>query len=284
MQNGCSGTGCTQAQETYDYNNRLQPVRIQLGTPPNPAANSCLVYNYYVGVSNPTSCAIPSQAASGNNRNEVGHYFQDTTNPSLGHMATYGYDNLNRLTSSVATGSATHNLTFDYDRYGNMTCQTNGQTNGPCPNYTFSSSTNQITNSSFTYDGAGNLKSSDEWRVTSGEQSLRFPGSAPSVLPVPCSLSPVPCPLFLCAGGGEERQQWVNTEYVYDASGEPIGENNRTSWTAEFFDFQGRHLVHYQGEATYFVHPNTVGSTGHRRQEPAVSRRVLEPVQQRQLP
>ncbi len=52
------------------------------------------------------------------------------------------------------------------------------------------------------------------------------------------------------------------TEYTYDASGEPIGENNRTSWTAEFFDFQGRHLVHYQNSATYFVHPNTVGSTG----------------------
>ncbi len=119
MVNGCSGTGCTQRQETYDYNNRLQRVRIELGTSASPAANSCLVYNYYSGVSNPTSCAIPSQAASGNNRNVMGHLFQDSTNPALGHTASWTYDPMNRLASSIATGSATHNLTFSYDRYGN---------------------------------------------------------------------------------------------------------------------------------------------------------------------
>ncbi len=42
-------------------------------------------------------------------------------------------------------------------RYGNMTCQTNGQTQGPCPNYSFSASTNRITTSGFTYDAAGDL-------------------------------------------------------------------------------------------------------------------------------
>ena len=34
-----------QTVETYDYNNRLQPVRIQFGTPSTPNANNCLVYN-----------------------------------------------------------------------------------------------------------------------------------------------------------------------------------------------------------------------------------------------
>jgi YD repeat-containing protein len=38
-----------------------------------------------------------------------------------------------------------------------MTCVVNGQTNGPCPGYSFNSSTNQITNSGFTHDAAGNL-------------------------------------------------------------------------------------------------------------------------------
>ena len=32
LQNGCVGTSCVRLQETYDYNKRLQPVRIQLGT------------------------------------------------------------------------------------------------------------------------------------------------------------------------------------------------------------------------------------------------------------
>ncbi len=87
----------------------------------------------------------------------MGHFFQDTTNSSLGHTATYTYDNTNRLTTSVATGSSTHNLTFSYDRYGNMSCVTNAQTNGPCPNWTFNTPTNQISTSGYTYSSKGNL-------------------------------------------------------------------------------------------------------------------------------
>ncbi|HLI35550.1 MAG TPA: hypothetical protein VKW70_10925, partial [Terriglobia bacterium] len=41
--------------------------------------------------------------------------------------------------------------------YGNMTCPTNGQTQGPCPNYAFSASTNRITTSGFTYDAGGGV-------------------------------------------------------------------------------------------------------------------------------
>lgn len=51
----------------------------------------------------------------------------------------------NRLATAVATGSSTYNLMFTYDRYGNMSCFTNGQTNGPCPNWTFNNN-NQINN------------------------------------------------------------------------------------------------------------------------------------------
>src|SRR3989449_4476268 len=73
--NGCAGTGCTQRQEKYDYNNRLQAVRIQLGTSATANANNCLVYNYYSGVANPTSCAVPSQAKSGNDGTVAGQFF-----------------------------------------------------------------------------------------------------------------------------------------------------------------------------------------------------------------
>ncbi len=154
--NGCAGTGCVQRQETYDYNNRLQPVRIQLGTAASNAANSCLVYNYYPALANPTSCAIPAQSG-GNVDAVVGYFYQDNANPSLNHTTSYVLDSMLRLTSSVATGSSRHNLTFSYDRYGNMTCTTNASTNGPCPNWSFNTATNQITTSGFTYDLAGNL-------------------------------------------------------------------------------------------------------------------------------
>jgi RHS repeat-associated protein len=39
---------------------------------------------------------------------------------ALTSSATYSYDHVNRLTSSVATGSSTHNLTFSYDLAGDV--------------------------------------------------------------------------------------------------------------------------------------------------------------------
>jgi len=75
--NGCTGTGCTQRKESYDYNSRLQPTRVQLGTSTTPAANYCLVYNYYP-VANPTTCiSTPGTAASGNNGDVTGYYYSD---------------------------------------------------------------------------------------------------------------------------------------------------------------------------------------------------------------
>ncbi len=42
------------------------------------------------------------------------------SNSSLSHTVSFSYDPTHRLTNSVATGNATHNLTFSYDRYGNI--------------------------------------------------------------------------------------------------------------------------------------------------------------------
>jgi len=160
-------TGCTNVQDTYDYNNRMQPVRFQLGTSASPSADYCLVYNYYQGVANPTTCtSTPTTATAGNNGNVAGIYDLDGPNNSLmTHTEAYSYDKVNRLTSAIATGNATYNLSFSYTQdgssgnYGNMSCLTNGQTHGLCPNYTFSAATNHISTSGFNYDLAGNLTS-----------------------------------------------------------------------------------------------------------------------------
>lgn len=87
----------------------------------------------------------------------LGPYYQDSANPTLSHTASLGYDPTHRLTSAAATGNATYNLAFSYDQFGNMTCQVNGQSQGLCPQYSFSSSTNQITNSGYAYDASGDL-------------------------------------------------------------------------------------------------------------------------------
>jgi RHS repeat-associated protein len=254
LQNGCAGTGCTQRQETYDYNNRLQAVRIQLGTSATPNGNSCFVYNYYHGVGNPTSCAIPSQGSSGNNGSAMGHYFQDTTNPGLGHTISYSYDNMMRLGASVAAGSSAHNLTFSYDRYGNMTCSTNQNTNGPCPNYSFNASTNQINNTGFTYDAAGNLTADG-----TGTGTHTYHWDAENRL---TSIDNGSTATYTYNALGERVEKNVAgayTEYVYHPSGEEVGENNRSSWM-QIIPLNGRHLAHYQNGA-YFMHTNSLGST-----------------------
>ena len=122
----------------------------------------CLVYNYYLGLGNPSACGVPSQATSGNNGNVMGYYYQDNSPYHLGHTASFTYDSLSRLLTSVATGSVTHNLTFVYNqdssgRYGNMTCQTNANTVGPCTAVSFDPATNRINTPGYTYDAAGNL-------------------------------------------------------------------------------------------------------------------------------
>jgi YD repeat-containing protein len=162
LQNGCVGTGgCTNAQETYTYNNRLQPVTIELGTTGNATADYCMVYNYYSDVSNPTSCSTPSQGAK-NNGNVMGYWYEDGVQP-FSHTAAYIYDNVNRLLTAAATpfgsGTVSYNLNFnDYDPYGNMTCVQNANTNGPCPQWAYNTNTNQLsTSTGCTYDAAGNL-------------------------------------------------------------------------------------------------------------------------------
>ena len=44
-----------------DYNKRLQPNVMQLGTTTNISSDYCLVYNYYADEGNPSSCATPAQ-------------------------------------------------------------------------------------------------------------------------------------------------------------------------------------------------------------------------------
>ena len=190
----------------------------------------------------------------------MGHYFQDTTNSTLGHTATLTYDNMNRVATSAATGSATHNLTFSYDRYGNMTCVTNQNTNGPCPNYTFNASTNQITNSGFTYDAAGNLTADG---TGTGSHSYQWDGESRLK-----SIDNGSTATYAYNALGQRVEKLVGstyTEYAYHAGGEDLGENNRTAWTVRVVPFADRHLAHYNdpsgSEATYFMHSTRIGST-----------------------
>src|SRR5256885_752673 len=167
---------------------------------------------------------------------------------------------MNRLATSMATGSATHNLTFSYDRYGNITCLTNDQTNGPCPNYTFRASTNQITNTGFTYDVGGNLTADG-----TGTGSHTYQWDAENRLK---SIDNGSTATYTYNALGQRVEKLVGstyTEHAYQTSGEELDESNRTSWTVQVIPFMGRHLAHYNdpsgSDATYFMHTTNLGST-----------------------
>ena len=151
---------------------RLQNTNVNSGT-----NDSCWVYNYYVGTDapNPTSCVVPTlPTLRNNNGNVMGYYYQDTVNTSLGHTVSNTYDYLNRLTGAAATGSSTYSLGFGYDRWGNMSCtggDGGGSANGPCPQWTFSSS-NQPRKCSVTLE-----RRIENWLVRPGSRGCGVPGS-----------------------------------------------------------------------------------------------------------
>ncbi|HMD84667.1 MAG TPA: RHS repeat-associated core domain-containing protein, partial [Terriglobia bacterium] len=259
------GRGCTPVEETWDFNNRLQPVRIQVGNSSNPSALACLVYNYYAGVSNPSSCAAPAQATSGNNGNVMGYDDLDNASSNVSHTAAYTYDGVNRLTVAQATGNSTYNLDFIYTQdgsngqFGNMSCLLNGDgtTVGPCPQFTFSSSTNRITTSGYAYDAAGNVTNDGVHAYTwdaEGRIATVDAGSTATYT-------------YDALGRRVEGDVGGDQEYfyVYDPAGNlldaplgVLGEDELTEPVA------GRVLASYvNGRSyTYFKHGNALGSWG----------------------
>ncbi|MGH9433860.1 MAG: hypothetical protein ACRD3T_20205 [Terriglobia bacterium] len=90
----------------------------------------------------------------------VSYLYQDKVNASFSHTAVFVDDALSRLTSAVATGSSQYSYTFSYDRFGNMSCT---PSNGQCATLSYSTGTNRITSSGYTYDAAG--ESDGGWRA-----------------------------------------------------------------------------------------------------------------------
>lgn len=116
-----------------EYNNRLQATLVKLGTSGNPTSVISLGYNF--GTTN-------------NNSNVQSHTY---SGGGLSYTQTFGYDSLNRLTTSTENSGSSWSETNAYDRYGNRWVDLGG---GNQSLY-FSTSTNRI--NGLSYDAAGNL-------------------------------------------------------------------------------------------------------------------------------
>ena len=219
------------------------------------------------GRSLPRIGLVPApQGTSGNNGDVIGYTYSDAINPTLSHSALYVYDSLNRLTCAQATGSSTYNLTFNYDRFGNMSCVTNAQTNGPCPNWTFNAATNRISTPGWSYDVAGEVTSdaihADQWDAEGRMKSVDNVNQT-----LPCPSYAAACMTFNALGQRVEMQLpsaggW-RYEYLYDPWGHEHGsyDGAGNTWGERNILLGQRQIAVYYGGYTRLLHPNHLGST-----------------------
>jgi len=141
--------------ESTQFNSRLQPTQIALGTVQNGTDKLKLNYTYNTTGQNDNNGNVLSQTIT-----------VPTVGTNQGFTATqnYTYDSLNRLKSATETISTqTWKQTFLYDRYGNRNFDAaNTTTLGTCAtnvcNPTVNVSNNRFTTGQgYTYDLAGNL-------------------------------------------------------------------------------------------------------------------------------
>src|SRR5438876_5132591 len=115
----------------------LQPTEIKLGTSSNSTSVIDLTYSY--GTTNNNGDMLSTSYSGG----------------SLSYTQSFSYDSLNRLSTATEINGGTTNWsqTNAYDRYGNRQIDYGGGSY----NVSFSSTTNRITTSGFSYDSSGNL-------------------------------------------------------------------------------------------------------------------------------
>lgn len=167
----------------------------------------------------------------------------------------HGYDEFNRLTSTVAVagaGSPQGSYTFSYDRWGNRLSQTSSS-GGPSPNAAVDPTTNRIVG--YSYDAAGNLMSDG----LSHSFTYDAEGNVVQV-----------------NGGGSgsyvydalNQRVSVQTssgtlEYIFD----PFGRRTSTWLTTQNFGIEGRiywdgKQIAYRGQSgyTWFEHKSVLGT------------------------
>jgi RHS repeat-associated protein len=125
---------------TYTYNGRMQPSTMVTSSSNGTVQN--LTYSYDLG--------------SGVNNGSVAKI---TNNLVTGRTQTFTYDKMNRVASGLtqaSSGTGCWGETFTIDRYGNLSGVSVTQCSATPLSLSFNGN-NQITNTNFTYDSAGNL-------------------------------------------------------------------------------------------------------------------------------
>lgn len=212
------------------YNNRLQPNQIKLGTSGAPTSIMGLVYNY--GTTNNNGNVQSISYSSG----------------GLSYTQTFGYDAVNRLTTSQENSGSSWSETNGYDRYGNRWINLGG---GNQSLY-FNASNNRITG--WSYDNAGNL-------LNDGFHSYTFDGEN--------KISKVDgVSAYLYDGEGQRVRKLVgeNTRFIYGIGGQLVAEfDGATGNLKKEYVYGGASLITIEPTAlnsngTQYTTSDTLGS------------------------
>ncbi|MEK6303568.1 MAG: RHS repeat-associated core domain-containing protein [Acidobacteriota bacterium] len=226
--------------EHTNFNARLQPLQIGLGT--SASNSSTLQLDYTYGSTNNNGNVLSQTITIG----------AGTPTPTtIGQ--NYGYDALNRLASAAETGA--WGQTYDFDRYGNRAIrigsympqpQLTPQSSTPTDFSAFNQITNRIALSGFDYDAAGNLTRDP---TTAVANAMIYDGENRQVS-------------YTKAG--------VTTTYVYDGDGHRVKKLDSTGTIVFVYNAGGQLIAEYHsdpvppaagGGGTSYLTTDHLGST-----------------------
>ncbi len=228
------------------YNNRLQPSEIRLGT--SGTSDSIFKLSYIYGtVSSPTDA--DGSILTGQNNGNVGR-IKYTIGGTLQYSQTYQYDGVNRLSYGVEHNNGTLSdpnrawyQTFAYDRWGNRgmtaasTSSNLNQGGNALGSSDFSSSTNRISKTGYTFDNAGNLTAEP------GSKTYSYDGENKMVTAM---VSGVTSKYWYDADGRRVKKVVGSTatRFVYNLAGQLIAEYDEgTSSLTKEYAYKGGTLV-----------------------------------------
>jgi RHS repeat-associated protein len=259
------GNGVTQATVIEP---RLQPCAVNF----NSSGSGPAVIGGCAGISNPPSGTIQGFGFSYGSWGSTnsGNVTEMDAAGAQAFTRSFAYDSLNRLATlnqsgGSATGcSATFNLSWTYDAWGNRTDQT--VNSGTCnPFHATVNTKNQLVdpiNNKYQYDSAGNMiQDANHTYFYDAENRLaQVDGTFGT-----CSTATV-CYLYDAEGRRAESNYGSSQmDFLRDLSGNVVADwetsSGYTGWATGYVYLNGGLLAQYQGSTTHFAHADHLGST-----------------------
>ena len=253
--------------ESWFYNNRLQPCRINWN-------------------SSATTLAACSGGAPSGNLLDFTYGFVDSNGHNNGNVAfwsavgqqsftrSFQYDSLNRIAQMQETGgnaesckpasspSTPYTISWTIDPWGNRTNQSPSA--GTCSFSQPVNAKNQFSGGPYQYDAAGNMTYDGihTYFYDAENHLVQVDGSS---LGSVCSTTATAC--YLYNTDGQRVYKYMSngantTSYIYGSDGQVVSYTDTSgNWNLTYLHFGGTLLGEYAGTGTYFIHRDHLGST-----------------------